>query len=78
MINQATGPEANVLFSQTRPCFIQNYTMNLMNIKNVNIYLHQGLGFRNKFWTISVKMHYQATSPEPMWNVQHVYDEHNM
>ena len=32
MINQAIRPELNLLFSQTRPCFIQNYTVNSMKL----------------------------------------------
>ena len=45
-----------------------------MNLQSNIIYL--GLGPKNKLWDILVKMIYQATSAEPMWNVQH--DEHKV
>ena len=38
MINQAIGTDLNIWFSQTRPCFIQNYTVNLMKLQNVITY----------------------------------------
>ena len=67
MINQLIGPDPNLWFSQTRPCFIQNYMVNALKLQN-----------SIKYQGVWAKMIYKATTPEPMWNVPHVYDEHNM
>ena len=44
MINQAICPEPSLWFSERRPCFIQNYMVNSMNLESAIIYLHQGSG----------------------------------
>ena len=50
-----------------------------MNLESAIIYLHQGSGAQKQVLSyLSQNYLLITTSPEPMWSVQHVYDEHNM